>query len=353
MDTCEKPMRNWIPAGRIEEGWEYFTSDSEVYEVVHQKKSKNYDGFVEYGHESNPRENIGVRFGKGNPDNFFGTLGPEKHNQRSDRLPAVVCPCGGWFTPGRKGSKYCSRECYTSVRSTIPEVQCGECEMAFRPCREGIIFCSRSCYHRNSSIPAKDCSTCGNAFKPIREAQRYCSQSCFHATRKVRSVPNHTCEQCNKAFYTRCKGQRYCSRECFRSTIPRIEGNRPCLRCQKLFYRCYPNAKYCSRECFRTAGRLVRRPPSADKVKACGEMYSEGKSILKISMFLGMSEVTVVRYVKLAGVPRRTNGRPKVILPQIICKKCKELFTPRTCDVRYCSAACSPRGHLRIDRIKT
>lgn len=131
----------------IDESWEYWEPDPEIAEVMEFQE----DIFKGIDFTRRREFSLGLRFGKGSPDRFWGRLAPMKWKPR-DLLEPIqdrICKgCGNWFSPDRKERKFCRRECAFKFRGSIrilKDSTCQTCKNTFRPYWSTQRFCSLKC----------------------------------------------------------------------------------------------------------------------------------------------------------------------------------------------------------------
>ncbi len=150
---------------QIDPEWEYWTPDPEIEELF---QDSGRLGTRVFGMMDFPRKKdfvAGIRFGKGNPDGFWGHLALPKWTSRDFReeIPERKCKgCQKWFTPNRSSRVYCSLKCTHRFRGRpreLEDVECGHCNRVFRPRDSTQKFCSVRCWSVEASKKAADIRT--------------------------------------------------------------------------------------------------------------------------------------------------------------------------------------------------
>lgn len=110
----------------------------------------------------------------------------------------MICQCcGKEFEQKAHSQKYCSQECYKTVRA-IREKQkreerrekaiCVICGKNFK--RQGCEkVCSEECRKVSKKVQERRCGNCGKIFMPNREHKKFCSEECKKGLKKV-EIPN-------------------------------------------------------------------------------------------------------------------------------------------------------------------
>ena len=130
--------------------WEYYVPSTEWLEAFEEEGRA--DGFARImpGREDrHQRMNLGLRFGRGNPNYVKLHLGPEKQTRESQVPDFMTChTCGQQFRPDRIDRKYCSMFCIVRLgaKKVIPvKNNCARCGKEFKPLYTKHRFCSRGC----------------------------------------------------------------------------------------------------------------------------------------------------------------------------------------------------------------
>lgn len=125
-------------------------------------------------------------------------------NQRT--VPTIPCAnCGKPVKLYQPNRKYCSRECFSTVRlaQRAKRLAAQPPKRQYRPDR------------KNPRRIAK-CPTCGEEFAAIRSTSTYCSIKCAADTMgPTRSLADKECERCGQRFRPQTRKTKYCSRECY------------------------------------------------------------------------------------------------------------------------------------------
>lgn len=156
----------------LDPAWEYREDGGEVAELLAEAAAKGRGrGFAVLGlspeGELDRRYNVGVRFGRGNPNHFEGWLAPARPERPERPLkpvkpkrvprPKVVCTCvrcGASFVPARpdRPRSRCSRACNGRAEGlfakVLPAVRTCGCGREFPPRRAGHFACSPECAGR-------------------------------------------------------------------------------------------------------------------------------------------------------------------------------------------------------------
>jgi predicted nucleic acid-binding Zn ribbon protein len=133
----------------IDEAWEYWTPDVEIAEVLAEAAAPA----AALDLVTDKRVELGLRFGKGDPDRALLREAREKPRcvaGRPRELVDVTCPCGVTFRPDRAGRKYHSRACCASAQKFVPFASgCPVCGSTVPPGgnRNGLTkrYCSGRC----------------------------------------------------------------------------------------------------------------------------------------------------------------------------------------------------------------
>lgn len=279
----------------IDERWEYHEPDPEVAELFAMTGACDARARIVDARVEDREGNVGFRFGRGDPN----------------RVPALK------LARTSLSARY--REA-TVVRRQ--NVTCAECGDEFAPDRDGRRRCA-GCRRlgRLRVLEDRPCPTCGVPFRPPQSRSKYCSRTCTPPTRRRVKVPSGfvaawtfgvTGAEIARAFgvsrSTVRKWRSVSGLPSRRGGRPRKRGDREC-RCGRRFYPRRGVERYCSRRCGRVyVERSLRGGiPVADDVRARAlEMYREGASREEIMDFAGVSDTTVKRWRKAAGVPPRT-----------------------------------------------
>jgi hypothetical protein len=247
--------------------WEYWTpNDPEVAEIL-GRVATGYDAFgSEFRTEDDRGRASGIRFGRGNPDNFNGRLAPVKRSVDDKELPPLtMCRgCAHLFRPNRPGQQFCDRTCLPAAAEPVVRV-CGLCRIEYLTKRPGQVYCCAVCsgvaagqgrmtvdrevldallsdgltvkeaaktlgvpyitcytilYRRGVRTPRKTlsvrtCPTCGVEYRPTRLVQVVCSMRCRKLPGKARTLPEMgVCISCENEFRPARSRQWFCSRVC-------------------------------------------------------------------------------------------------------------------------------------------
>lgn len=114
------------------------------------------------------------------------------------------------------------------------------------------IFCSKQCASiSRRTIPIKICPTCKNEFrKPTIYCSRHCTPNKIFASRKGKTLSKYKthCIVCNKEFFTiPSANQKTCSKSCWAIARTR-KKTKVCKICNKSFKTI--NQIFCSRKCY-------------------------------------------------------------------------------------------------------
>jgi hypothetical protein len=185
----------------IDPEWEYWVGDPEITELLQSYAgSANRIDLLADDRLADRGANLGIRFGKGNPDHCRFTLArprPERYRDDWEPISPRACSgCGFTFQPDRRGRRYCSSACakpeccfYGSERC-LPDITCPICNVPFRPRTQESKFCSLACTslsQKKEAILASDkCPACGKDIDPSaspnqRQEKKYCSPRCKRA----------------------------------------------------------------------------------------------------------------------------------------------------------------------------
>lgn len=181
--------------------WEYFEPDPEIAEAleVHQRFNLwdlvGDDRLAKY-------ENLGMRFGIGNPDHCRFKLArprPERLNLSRLVYHRNCRTCGTLFLPDRESRWYCSQKCrpHPGKPKSLPEYACARCGVRFQPrtaCRK---FCSPECSQRSHGGPKsridlevfREMYLSGKPMKEIATAFAVNVSQCQRARRKLGLKP--------------------------------------------------------------------------------------------------------------------------------------------------------------------
>jgi len=231
-----------------------------------------------------------------------------------------TCPqCDKEFSSRARNGKYCSRECQTEARQSLPRIcpQCGK-EFAGHD-KKGRKYCSPQCAtesrHRYRSTV---CQRCGKEFNTGKKTRKYCGQQCSAESQRR---PTRTCAHCGKTIPSYRK---FCSHKCstdaHKSLKPRI-----CIVCQKEYRPAHFAQKFCSSKC---QGITTRKPIPKRTCKHCGQpFYSRDKRQRFCSKECFYAQ----------------NARDP-----ITCVYCGTLFQPTHSKSKFCSPLCVRLGQKRF-----
>ncbi len=173
----------------IDPAWEYWVGDEEVTELLAETGAcvGPYDSVIDW--RLDKHASLGLRFGRGNPDNFNCYLAPEKFDERIEVLPRDCAKCGTTFTPDRHSRLYCSVECRPrrGREREIPlEATCPQCGEIFEPKSWEHAYCSLTCVGASKRREGFEtgCKACGKELpaskSPNGRERIYCSDACKH-----------------------------------------------------------------------------------------------------------------------------------------------------------------------------
>lgn len=237
----------------ISEAWEYWVPNPEIQWLFDcsAASATKFDRIADTYADEGPRsEVLGVRFGRGNPNQFTFRFAPAKKSSRREQIryerhcktcqslffsdapktrycsteckPKRIAKgcrqCGSPFTTLRKGKAYCSLECFNAIkhRKERVTIQCHRCNKPFA-CRDAARkYCSIQC--SSPTLRKIACIGCGSVFKPVRSGQKSCSIHCRPA---VKRLAKRACKHCTMMFYPDRKRNVFCSRACFIASTKR------------------------------------------------------------------------------------------------------------------------------------
>jgi len=177
---------------QFDPAWEYWQPDPDIAEAM---GCERLGTFADLGLEEeeqrgvwHKRENVGFRFGRGNPDWFFVKFAPAKRERvyETKPKPRYECQqCGAGFDGSRGRRVYC-RECVPDRgKPLIGARTCRGCSAEFYPIqRRYAKFCSPRCGGASvaKAYHAAGCPVCGaevvRSGKGRSAAKVYCSRKC-------------------------------------------------------------------------------------------------------------------------------------------------------------------------------
>jgi Restriction endonuclease len=126
----------------------------------------------------------------------------------------------------RGKGKYCSKDCYNTVRVQRVDCSCESCGKYFSVTQYRFDkgygkYCSRKCFGiaRTCEKVERFCLRCGKSFEVVpslvKEGGNYCSRSCYEDGEKVECI----CKQCHRMFFVypsqiKHHATVYCSLKC-------------------------------------------------------------------------------------------------------------------------------------------
>lgn len=170
-------------------------------------------------------------------------ISAQKNNSTSIVKLCVVCKKEfSVFLHLADKKTFCSRVCFDSSRAVI-ELQngftrkCSYCETDFSPKRKISKYCSKNCAYASFALkrkvePNKVCEYCNKKFRAcLSQPQRkFCSQDC--RTKKC-SSPVIECARCHQIFKSALKNAKYCSLNCRFPTPAADLKEKDCSKCKK------------------------------------------------------------------------------------------------------------------------
>src|SRR3990167_1840120 len=169
----------------------------------------------------------------------------------------LICNfCKKDFSGNIANRKFCSPNCYSQSRITIPKIECPTCKSIFQPKKRTMIFCSRKCGTKpREKVYSYTCEYCKNPFERKKKGKKFCSNECYNQSKHI--IIDKQCENCKKTFSIpyRFREQKYCDRKCMgEKRASFTEKNiTNCPTCLENFEQ--PKNKkyqkeYCSYQCF-------------------------------------------------------------------------------------------------------
>ena len=143
--------------------------------------------------------------------------------------------CGKQFKPHDKQSKYCSNDCYNSVRSRgLPKKSvCKNCGITFE-CGRGNkgVFCSKQCSGRYSLAVIAERKRKAQEeqleFKRLKKEVKEQLKEIKQRIERLENIIKHrkTCGECGKNFIAKHANSMYCSKKCRSRNKTRKEDRR-------------------------------------------------------------------------------------------------------------------------------
>ena len=130
------------------ESWEYHQPNPDLVDAL--ADDQRCDGFDRFGIDqmryADRGWNVGIRFGRGNPNGGRFWRAKPKRGREYDERPARNCPtCDTLFAPKYRSQVYCSRRCVPAVKVLTERVCCVVCGGRFWPDRSNRVACSKRC----------------------------------------------------------------------------------------------------------------------------------------------------------------------------------------------------------------
>lgn len=133
----------------IDEKWEYWQPDEEIAELlgVNNEAEATVASLCIDWDAVSKKTSSGFRFGRGNPDNFFCRLAPDKWTRVREKTRKQLRRTNikeHWTGPGR------------GRRRVLEDRKCLACETVFRPREENHRICKQGCVgHHQRQLAAK------------------------------------------------------------------------------------------------------------------------------------------------------------------------------------------------------
>lgn len=185
------------------------------------------------------------------------------------KKPKICMNCNNEFI-GRYNSKFCSKKCNSTYKSSGSLLKCKICNKEYYIKKSKIFnskYCSKMC--RNIGLRKyKKCIICGNIINKINHSIKTCSKECLKKSILGKNNSQYkfgrtdiACKYCNKIFNVEGKerNRKFCSTKCL--GLYHTGKNSPCYK-QKIEKICpvcntkfhvtpalKNRSKYCSREC--------------------------------------------------------------------------------------------------------
>jgi hypothetical protein len=153
--------------------------------------------------------------------------------------PTAVCDqCGNTFPQKHGHQRLCGDACRrlarrqrdqaATVRTILDPIPCQQCGTEFTPPRRDSRFCSKQCTFRNRNelmkkpVQMVPCHHCGTVFQGRTSRARFCSRHCSiqHKVAAKRVDHNHRpCDRCGTVFRPHNNRHRFCTDDCKRLAL--------------------------------------------------------------------------------------------------------------------------------------
>ncbi len=189
---------------QFDPAWEYWVPSPEMQEAFGDADApRSFAGLTDarLGRGAGRHHNMGVRFGRGDPDRPHLKLGRAKRTRESDLTPIPCRGCGHYFLPDRRSRKHCSGACYRPpgrAKTYDPApVPCPACRTPFAPRRPGQRYCSSRCGGGAGRDPV-------GVWVPQPPGGRACPWCAAPVTPGTRGSPKLFCSRRCKLAFANC-----------------------------------------------------------------------------------------------------------------------------------------------------